>query len=198
MGQVGEGAQNKIGPHLDQLFGRRAGSVEGFRYSSAMVKAGADGLVWGDEALSQYFEKPREFVPGNRKSYRGLARADERAALISWLRRATTAEPDADPASRASTLETLAPSFTDAILKIDGDIAYGEYHAGDCVTCHQVSGRSDGIPSVVGIPRDYFIRALIEYRTNVRQNEVMKLRVQNLADEEIAHLAAYFASLEPK
>jgi cytochrome c len=70
--------------------------------------------------------------------------------------------------------------------------------SGDCVTCHQTTGQVAGIPSIVGLPKDYFIRAMFEYKTNVRSNEVMKLRVANLANEEIAALAAYFGSLQPK
>ena len=80
----------------------------------------------------------------------------------------------------------------------EGDPEYGEYLAGECVTCHQPSGHADGIPSIVGLPKDYFVRALFEYKTNVRSNEVMKLRVANLANEEIAALAAYFSGLEPQ
>ena len=196
--QVGEGAKHKVGPHLDRLFGRKAGSAEGFRYSDAMAEAGNGGLSWDAESLSAYLEKPREFIKGNRMSFRGMADADDRAALINWLESATSADPNADVEDAASVLETGAPSFAETILKIESDIEYGEYLAGDCVTCHQVSGRADGIPSIVGIPKDYFVRAIVEYRTNVRRNEVMKSRVQNLADEEIAHLAAYFASLEPQ
>lgn len=196
--QVGEGAKHKVGPHLDRLFGRKAGSAEGFRYSKAMTEAGEAGLSWSSESLSGYLEKPREFIKGNRMSYRGMPNPEDRTALISWLEGAASTDPDADVENAASVLETAAPSFAEELLKIESDIEYGEYLAGDCVTCHQVSGRADGIPSIVGIPKEYFVRAIVEYRTNVRKNEVMKSRVQNLADEEIAHLAAYFASLEPQ
>ncbi|MCB1432976.1 MAG: cytochrome C, partial [Alphaproteobacteria bacterium] len=55
-----------------------------------------------------------------------------------------------------------------------------------------------GIPPIAGLPRADFIRALLEYRTNIRLNEVMKLRALALGDEEIAALAAYFASLRPE
>ena len=81
---------------------------------------------------------------------------------------------------------------------MEGDPEYGEYLAGECVTCHQETGHADGIPSIVGVPKDYFIRALFEYKNNIRSNEVMKLRVANLTNEEIAALAAYFNGLEPQ
>lgn len=68
--QVGEDAKNKVGPHLDLIIGRKAGSVESFRYSSALKQAGEGGLVWDEAALDAYLEKPRDFIKGNRMSYR--------------------------------------------------------------------------------------------------------------------------------
>ena len=44
---VGEGAKNRAGPHLNDVFGRSAGTVEGFKYSKAMTEAGAGGLALG-------------------------------------------------------------------------------------------------------------------------------------------------------
>ena len=43
---VGEGAKNKVGPELNEIFGRVAGSHEDFKYSKAMIKAGEEGLIW--------------------------------------------------------------------------------------------------------------------------------------------------------
>ena len=196
--EVGEGAHHKIGPHLDGLFGRVAGSLQGFKYSNAMREAGESGLVWDAEALDSYIEKPREFIKGNRMSYRGMSDADDRSKLIEWLKTASANQPglalDSDDAAEPGP----ARSFTDIVLAMEGDPEYGEYLAGECVTCHQASGHADGIPSIVGLPRDYFVTALFEYKTNVRRNEVMKLRVSNLANEEIAALAAYFSGLEPQ
>lgn len=196
--QVGEGAKNKVGPHLDQLFGRIAGSVENFRYSSALKEAGEDGLVWDKDTVNAYVEKPREFVKGNRMSYRGMSDPEDRKALVDWLAGISVAAPSEDLSQAASASEGQAPGFVTEILTIEGDVAYGEYLAGDCVTCHQVTGQVEGIPSIVGVPRDYFIRALVEYKTNVRTNEVMKNRVVNLSNEEIAALAAYFGELQPQ
>lgn len=197
--EVGEGARHKIGPHLDGIIGRTAGSLDGFKYSNAMREAGEGGLVWDKETLGSYLEKPRSFIKGNRMSYRGMSDPADRATLIEWL--ATVSVSDPGVPGDASTAEAdagPASSFTDIVLGIEGDPDYGEYLAGECVTCHQASGHADGIPSIVGLPRDYFITALFEYKTNVRSNEVMKLRVTNLANDEIAALAAYFSGLEPQ
>jgi cytochrome c len=195
--EIGPGAANKIGPHLDKLVGRKAGTVDGFKYSAAMKAAGEGGLVWDAKTLDAYIAKPRDFIKGNRMSYRGLFDEAERAKLVAWILANSSAEPGAAKAAEAKPSD--APrEFADAVLAIEGDKDFGQYLSGDCVTCHQPSGHADGIPSIVGLPKDYFVRALIEYKTNVRSNEVMKLRVVNLANEEIAALAAYFGSLEPQ
>ena len=196
--EIGAGARNKVGPHLDALFGRTAGTVPEFRYSAALKGAGESGLAWDEASISAYVEKPRDFLKGNRMSYRGMAKEEERAALVAFLKQASEAEPVADLAETATASETGAPGFADIILQIAGDAEYGEYLSGDCVTCHQITGQVEGIPSIVGVPKDFFVRALVEYKTNIRTNEVMKLRVQNLGNDEIAALAAYFSALEPQ
>ncbi|ESR27263.1 c-type cytochrome [Lutibaculum baratangense] len=192
--ELGEGARHGIGPHLDGLFGRIAGSLEGYRYSSAMGRVGEAGLVWDAATLDRYLEKPQAFVPGTRMSYRGMPGEQDRAALIAWLE-AATAEAPADNPAVAS---LPRPEIAAATLEIEGDPAYGEYLAGECVTCHQPSGRADGIPSIVGWPRDAFVRALFEYKTNVRSHQVMRMVTGNLGNEEIAALAAYFGQLSPQ
>lgn len=196
--EIGEGAKHRVGPHLDGLFGRVAGSLEDFRYSQSMRAAGEAGLVWTADTLDEYLEKPREFIKGNRMSYRGMADADDRQALISWLETATQQAPAADPVAGEASKDGPVSGFADIVLQMEGDPDYGEYLAGECVTCHQASGHADGIPSIVGLPKEYFVTALFEYSTNVRSNDVMKLRVANLSNEEIAALAAYFSSLDPQ
>ncbi len=192
--QIGENARNGVGPHLDGLFDRQAGSLKGFKYSGAMKKLGAEGLVWNEFTLDQYLEKPRAYVPGTRMSYRGMPKRDDRVHMIAYLRTLS----DEAPADNPEAGGTDRPEIGSAAMQIDGDAEYGEYLSSECVTCHQVSGRADGIPSIVGWPSTPFIRALFEYKTNVRSHQVMQNMTVNLGNEEIAALAAYFGSLDPQ
>jgi cytochrome c553 len=97
-----------------------------------------------------------------------------------------------DESLRAEADERVA-----AILELSPDPAYGAYLAGDCATCHRASGGSDGIPPIAGLPADYTVNALIEYKLGIRENEVMVVRVARLGDAEIAALAAHFADQKP-
>ncbi len=72
----------KLGPTLHGVVGRKAASVEGFRYSSA--KRDAD-LAWTPEKLDSYLKDPRAFMPGTTMAYAGLKNDGERANLIAYL-----------------------------------------------------------------------------------------------------------------
>lgn len=82
------------------------------------------------------------------------------------------------------------------ILAIDGDLAFGNYLAGECATCHRRSGSSDGIPAIAGLDEETFVTAMIEYSADLRPNEVMRTTAKRLSHEEIAALAAHFSSLD--
>lgn len=84
-----DGTTNKIGPHLGGVIGRTAGTVEGFKYSEAMIQHGKDGLVWSAETISTYLENPKEFIPKNKMAFPGLKKPEERADVIAYLQQAT-------------------------------------------------------------------------------------------------------------
>jgi cytochrome c len=83
---IGEGAENRVGPQLNQVYGRVAGSLEDFEYSDAMKAAGEAGLVWDEAQLSAFLANPREHVPGTKMAFAGLRKEEEIAAVIAYLR----------------------------------------------------------------------------------------------------------------
>jgi cytochrome c len=70
-------------PRAAGVFGRKAGSAPGFTYSAAMK---GSGLVWTDKTLDTYLADPKKDVPGTRMILAGIPSADDRSALIAYLR----------------------------------------------------------------------------------------------------------------
>jgi cytochrome c len=99
--RVGEGAKNAIGPELNDLFGRKAGSVEGFKYSPIMPAMGEAGMVWNRETFSGYVHDPRGWLVQeakklgldcnklkncrNRMQFAGLRKDEEINDVIAYL-----------------------------------------------------------------------------------------------------------------
>ena len=74
---------NRLGPNLNNIVGRKAGSLANYGYSSAMKNA---DFVWDKEKLDRFIAKPDEVVPGNSmKPYGGLASAEDRGKVIAFL-----------------------------------------------------------------------------------------------------------------
>jgi cytochrome c len=83
------GEENLPGPSLRCVLGRRAGTLPGFRYSSAMIDAGsARGLVWTRATLDTFLVDPRRLVPETAMSIPGLPAAEDRRDVIDYLERA--------------------------------------------------------------------------------------------------------------
>lgn len=72
------------GPTLKGLFGRKAGSLEVFRYSAAMKRS---DVTWDRAALDRFLADPQAFIPGNRMAFAGIADAADRADLIAYIER---------------------------------------------------------------------------------------------------------------
>lgn len=191
--QVGQGARNRVGPHLNGIFGRRAAAFDDFNYSKAMRRAGSDGLVWELDKLDAYIENPKALVTGTRMNFKGLPEREDRYNLMAFLRQFSDKPrdiPEASPTALAPEVE-LPPE----ILAIAGDKEYGEYLSTECRTCHQKDGSSDGIPAIVGWPQEDFVIAMHAYKRKLRPHPVMQMMAGRLSDEEIAALAAYFGAL---
>jgi len=93
---VGENAKNKVGPQLNDLFGRVPGSIEGYKYSKAMVAYGEDGKVWDEEILTAYLAGPKKLVKGTKMSFSGLKKPDDIANILEYLE---TFDPDEESSS---------------------------------------------------------------------------------------------------
>ncbi|MDJ0627325.1 MAG: c-type cytochrome [Rhodobacter sp.] len=194
--ELGQGAENGIGPHLNGIFGRKAAGIDGFTYSESLTRAGNDGLVWDLEKLGYYIENPQIFASGTRMSYDGLEDPQERADLLAFLRIYSDNPqniPEAAPTAIAAALEVRLPPD---ILEIQGDSEYGEYLSSECLTCHRADGAAEGIPSITFWPEEDFVIAMHAYKRKLRPHPVMQMMAGRLNNEEIAALAAYFAELE--
>ncbi len=192
--QVGEGAVNRIGPQLNGIFDRPAGTVEGYRYSNGMKRASADGLVWTREKLDAFIEDPRILVSRTRMSFRGMKDEQDRTDLLAYLQQYSDNPSDIPEATPR--VVGADHDLDPAVLAIVGDPAYGEYLSGECAGCHQDSGANDGIPAITNWPVEDFVIALHAYKSGIREHPVMEMMAKRLTDDEIAALAAYYKDLE--
>jgi len=192
--QVGADAADRTGPHLNGIFGRRAAAHDGYKYSKAMARAGADGLIWDLDTLDTYLENPKSLVTGTRMNFRGLKREEDRANVLAFLRRYSD-DPQNIPEA-APTARVTDPEVHPDILALEGDPEYGAYLSSECTTCHQANGGDEGIPSITGWPAEDFVVAMHAYKVKHRVHPVMQMMAGRLTDEEIAALAAYFGAIE--
>ena len=79
---IGPDAANKVGPVLNGLDGRQAGSVDGFNYSDANK---ASGITWGEAVFKEYIKDPRAKVPGTKMVFAGIKSEKEVGDLWSYL-----------------------------------------------------------------------------------------------------------------
>jgi cytochrome c len=81
--QVGETAKNAVGPVLNGLFGRKAGTVEGYAYSPANKNS---GLTWDEATFRDYIKDPRAKIPGTKMIYAGLKNEQQVSDLVAYLK----------------------------------------------------------------------------------------------------------------
>ena len=74
--------KNGVGPNLAGVVGRKAGSVDGFKYSDAMKAAPA----WDEAALSKYLADPKGTIPGNKMAFAGLKKPEDVTAVVAYLK----------------------------------------------------------------------------------------------------------------
>ncbi|ALA18329.1 MULTISPECIES: cytochrome c family protein [unclassified Chelatococcus] len=81
--QVGEKAKNVVGPELNGLFGRTAGTAPGYSYSEANK---ASGIVWDEANFREYIADPRARIPGTKMVFAGLKKEQEVDDLVAYLK----------------------------------------------------------------------------------------------------------------
>ena len=74
---------NRVGPSLAGIVGRTAGTVDGFRYSDANANS---GIIWTEEKLNQFLEKPQRVIPKTKMIFAGMPDAQKRADMIAYLK----------------------------------------------------------------------------------------------------------------
>ncbi len=81
--QIGETAKNFVGPALNGIVGRKAGTYPGYNYSDANKNS---GLTWDEATLTKYLHAPREVVPGTKMAFPGLPKDEDVANVIAYLK----------------------------------------------------------------------------------------------------------------
>ena len=76
---------NRLGPNLNKIVGRKAGSLANYNYSQSMKEA---GFVWDQDKLTQFMVKPDEVVSGNKMQPYGGVSPDEAAKVAAYLQAA--------------------------------------------------------------------------------------------------------------
>jgi len=81
--QIGENARNSIGPSLNGVVGRPAGTFPCYSYSDANKNS---GLTWDEATLKEYLKNPRGKVPGTKMAFPGLSSDAEIDNVIAYLK----------------------------------------------------------------------------------------------------------------
>jgi cytochrome c len=77
---------NRLGPNLNKIVGRKAGSLPDYNYSSSMKEA---GFVWDQDKLTRFMVKPDEVVSGNKMQPYGGISAEEAGKIVAYLQAAS-------------------------------------------------------------------------------------------------------------
>jgi cytochrome c len=80
---VGEGAANKVGPELNGLDGRKAGTAPNYSYSDANKNS---GMVWNEATFKEYIVSPMAKMPGTKMAFPGIKNETEISNLWAYLK----------------------------------------------------------------------------------------------------------------
>ncbi|MCH7630923.1 MAG: cytochrome c family protein [Proteobacteria bacterium] len=83
---ITSGEAKRMGPSLECVFGRTAGSVEGYRYSAAMS---GSGIVWSHDTMAEFLTNPRQYLKGTKMAFAGLKNEKQLEDLLAYMEEAT-------------------------------------------------------------------------------------------------------------
>jgi cytochrome c2 len=159
---VGEDAKNKVGPILNDVFGRNAGTGDGFKYSKPMIAAGEGGLVWNNETMGAYLMDPKGYIKGNRMAFAGLKKQDDVDNVLAYLATFSAAaaqESSAPAAVEEKPAEEAAAKPAEAApaeqSPVETQASAGAFRLGRLATDEEVAAwdidiRPDGLGLPVG------------------------------------------------
>jgi cytochrome c len=86
---IEQGGPNRVGPNLHGVIGRKAGSVEGFRYSANLKQLGEGGHTWNEETLRPYLQNPKAVAPQGIMAFPGIRNEQQLSDVIAYVKQAS-------------------------------------------------------------------------------------------------------------
>ena len=172
-----EPGQNKVGPSLAGIFGRKAGTIEGYDYSVALKRS---GVTWTPETIDQFLASPSHFIHGSKMLFTGLKRPEDRANVIAYIaqrlaRQAEAAQPAAQPSMPHAMPQAGAPAAQTAVAAATSQPAPAGYSADVRYTLK--SGIAEGRLVFIGIGGD--IDGVVNPPLSAREGQVVQVTLIN-------------------
>lgn len=120
----GKGGPVKQGPNLWAIVNAKKGSAAGFKYSDGLLETGGQ---WNYDSLNKFLWKPKKYAPGTKMNFAGLKKANDRAAMIAWLREQSDSKA-ALPTEAEIAAEQLA--FAPPVVEEEAHAEDGTEHDG--------------------------------------------------------------------
>ncbi len=131
-----EGGATLYGPNLYEVVGALVGAKEGFRYSTAFTDLNAAGATWAYGRLDAFLANPAVAIPGTRMGFSGVGNADDRAAIIAYLR-TLASEPMALEAAGPANVGVVRAGYDPITITTAQIQAGADLYDRHCTSCHE-------------------------------------------------------------